>query len=168
MTLNKSKSGKDFENRVKDSCITQGVDFTRLKDAGWNGERTSRRFTVRNICDFILFDGISLYYVEAKSRKKSLGFSEITQLSDLFKKQHSTLIPNIVCGVIVEFSDESKHYFLDVDTLQSMKKEIGKKSFNVNDAAKYGKPIYCFTPPGKKNPRLDIRHMMELQGAFCE
>ncbi|UKA12948.1 hypothetical protein [Photobacterium damselae] len=168
MTLNNSQSGKNFETSIKDSCITQGVDFTRLKDAGWTGENTARRFTSRNICDFILFDGVSLHFIEAKSRKTSLPFKDLTQLSDLERKQHSTLIPNLYCGFMVEFSDAAEYFYFDLATIRQMQSELDKKSFNLNDAKLYGKPIYLFTPPGKKKPRLDVRHMMELQGAFCE
>ena len=69
--------GKKFEALFVKSCAEQGIDTTRLKDAGWQGEKTIRRFTVKNICDFVLFNGQSLYFLELKYRSKSLRFDEM-------------------------------------------------------------------------------------------
>ena len=146
-------SGKKFEELFKKSCIEQGLDYTRLKDAGWQGEQTQRRFTSRNICDCIVFNGKTLLFAELKSRKSSLRFDELTQLKDLSPKHKPER--NQLAGFVCELN--GLWFFLSVTDIEYMSDNIGKKSFNSNDANEYGIAIDGVTPKGCRKARLNIK-----------
>ena len=145
-------SGKKFEELFKLSCEEQDVDCTRLKDAGWQGEQTQRRFTPKNICDFICHNGKKLLFVELKSRKSSLRFDELTQLKDVTPKHRPE--KNRFAGFLCEL--KGRWFFLDVEEIASMQKLIDKKSFNANDAEEYGQEINGVTPKGCRKARINI------------
>jgi len=142
-------TGKKFESVIKNACIEQGVDYTRLKDAGWQGEETTRRFTSKNICDCILFYSRKLVFAEIKHRKGALRFDEITQLDELKKKwkPENYIYSGVICQLKGEIS------FVSTPTIELMQKELGKKSFNSTDAASFGMEIAMVKPHGKRNER---------------
>ena len=129
-------SGKKFEKLIQESCKIQGIDCNRLKDAGWQGEETTRRFTSKNICDFTIFDGSRLFYIEAKSRKSSIRFDELTQHKAL-KKKDSSGYKNVRCGYLIEFSKAGSKYFMSVRDVDFVEGFCGKKSFNEKDIQDY-------------------------------
>jgi hypothetical protein len=143
-------TGKKFEDLIKLSALEQGIDYTRLKDSGWTGEKTTRRFTSKNICDMILFASPSIYFVEAKSRKSSLRFDEITQLDELEKKWKPD--SDIYSGIIVELSGRA--FWMMYPGIKNAQRMLGKKSFNQFDAEVYGTEIELFAPKGKRKQRL--------------
>lgn len=150
-----SMSGKDFEALIKDSCEKQGISYTRLKDAGWMGESTERRFTPTNICDCIIFDGKTLLFAEAKHRKDRVEFSGLKQLPDLLKKQSKeNMTGNIKYGFL--FCIKNQFYYADASFIESMKHILGKKSFNVCDANLHLKRIKTFIPNRARKERLDF------------
>ena len=142
-------TGKKFEADIKQACIEQDVDYTRMKDAGWTGEQTTRRFTSRNICDAILFYEGALLFAEIKHRQKSLTFKSITQYNELIKKWNPE--KNIFSGVIAKL--DGRVFFVSTPTITLMIEQLGKKSFNATDASEYGMEIAQVVPKGKKNPR---------------
>ena len=145
-------SGKKLEARIKLACSEQGIDCTRLKDAGWQGEQTERRFTSKNICDFILFRSPFLFFVEAKSRKSSLRFDGITQAKELRKKHNPE--GNIHAGVLCELNN--RIFWISIVGIDNAERMLGKKSFNANDAAIYGREIHTIVPPKKREARIDL------------
>ena len=150
------KPGKEFEKLVKLSCEEQDIDFTRLRDAGWTGEQTQRRFTIKNICDAILFYKGIIVFVEMKTRKKSLRFDDITQLDDLGKKwkPENGVFSGVLCSLGNELS------FVTYNNLLALKLNMIKKSLNHSDTDEYGIQIDRYVPPGKRIARLDIKHLM--------
>ncbi len=156
--------GKKFEALFVKSCAEQGIDTTRLKDAGWQGEKTIRRFTVKNICDFVLFNGQSLYFLELKYRSKSLRFDEITQREALKKKENSFSVdvtPFASCGVVVCLS--GRVFYIHVHFLDELEFITGKKSFNAKDCESLSEehPAFCRefrleVPAGKRAERIMI------------
>ena len=157
LVLSKSKSiGSKFEALVKKSCIEQGVDFTRFRDAGWTGETTTRRFTIKNICDCLFLFEQCAVFIEIKTRKKSIRFDEITQLDDLGKKWKPD--EHIYSGIIAKLNERS--FFLSYSDLICMQSEIEKKSFNDKDADIYGMEMPTFIPPRARTNRFDIQKMI--------
>ena len=145
-------TGKKFEAEIKAACIEQGIDFTRLKDAGWQGEKTQRRFTSKNICDCILFkDGVILF-CEVKHRKGALRFDEITQLDELEKKWKPS--KGVFSGVLAML--KGKIFYINTNNIIAMQNRIGKKSFNSTDAGEFGIELEMITPKGKRKPRPNM------------
>jgi len=150
--------GKKFEEDIKKACIEQGIDYTRLRDAGWRGEETERRFTIKNICDCILFFGGAILFAEMKHRKQSLRFDEITQLDDLEKKWNPGV--GVYSGVFCML--KGGIYFLSYQNIIDMRAELGKKSFNSNDAHHYGSSVEMIVPKGKRAPRPNVLAVMRM------
>ena len=167
-------TGKKFEELFKKSAIEKGYDFTRLKDAGYVGDKSeSRRFTSKNICDCILFGWGSIYYLELKSRAKSLRFDEVTQEKALMKKE--TFIQENIdkcrsaeAGVLVHFQQSNRVFYYCIAMTEQLKDDTGKKSFNVNDIENLADehPAFCFeldmiTPVGKRTERIDVERLFQ-------
>lgn len=149
--------GKELEKLLQESCKLQGVDCTRLRDAGWQGEQTQRRFTIKNICDFILFDQGSIVYLECKHAKDRLALSRLTQQHDLMAKLKPNK-PGLFAGYLLHIDGES--FFISAAAV-FMFAESGKKSINKTDAARIGERIATFTPPRARKARLDIEALIE-------
>ncbi len=149
-------SGKKYEDLIKLPCEEQGVDYTRLKDAGWQGEQTQRRFTSRNICDCILFYRGNLFFVEAKKRAGSLRLDEITQKDDLMKKWNpgSGVFSGVICNL------KGVDVFVCTPDLDKIKGNTNKKSFNFKDALAYGYEVARVVPAGKRTPRLVMHELI--------
>jgi penicillin-binding protein-related factor A (putative recombinase) len=155
--------GKGLEKLLQESCKLQGVDCTRLRDAGWQGEATQRRFTIKNICDFILFDQGAIVYVECKHSKDRLALSRLTQQDDLMEKL-AQVKPNLFAGYICHIDGENFYISAEAVRVFSI---LGKKSINKTDAMRIGRPVLSFTPPRARKPRLDIESLIhELKIPF--
>lgn len=154
--------GKKFEELIQDSCKVAGVDCTRLKDAGWQGETTQRRFTSKNICDFMLFDGERLAFAEAKTSKgDSITFDRLTQQKELMKKKESARLSNLHYGYLLEFRKSNKYFYISAYSVYRLQQSLDKKSFNVKDLEYYKaygvvRCINTYLPPRKRNNRLDM------------
>lgn len=155
--------GKDLEKLLQESCKLQNVDCTRLRDAGWQGETTQRRFTIKNICDFILFDQDAIVYLECKHSKDRLALSRLTQQDDLVAKLVQCK-PNLFAGYLCHIDGENFYISAEAVAIFSA---AGKKSINKTDAARIGERIAPFTPKGARKPRLDIESLIyELKIPF--
>jgi penicillin-binding protein-related factor A (putative recombinase) len=153
--------GKSFEKLLQESCELQFVDCTRLRDAGWQGEQTQRRFTIKNICDFILFDQGSIVYLECKHANDRLALSRLTQQDDLMAKLKPKK-PNLFAGYLLHIAGET--YFISAAAID---KYSHKKSINKTDAQQLGYPVRHYIPHGKRKARLDIESMIhELKIPF--
>ena len=165
-------NGKQFEQLIKMSCEEQGVDITRLHDAGSyvGGQQTGkgRRFTTKNICDFIIFNEGKIAFVEAKHRKTSLAFDDITQKKGLLNKYHGSQQGGILdCGVMVYFSNVEECWWVHVAILDELQAITGKKSFNAKDCQKafLEHPAFIMKveqriPDRKRSHRLDMETFM--------
>jgi len=155
--------GKGLEKLLQESCKMQGVDCTRLRDAGWQGETTQRRFTIKNICDFILFDQGAIVYVECKHSKDRLALSRLTQQDDLMEKLAQGK-PNLFAGYICHI--DCLTVYISAAAIDKFAAD-GKKSINKTDAMRIGQPVLYFTPPRARKPRLDIESLIhELKIPF--
>ena len=155
--------GKDLEKLLQESCKLQGVDCTRLRDAGWQGETTQRRFTIKNICDFILFDQGAIVYLECKHSKDRLALSRLTQQDDLVAKVVQGK-PNLFAGYLCHIDGENFYISAEAVGIFTI---AGKKSINKTEAARIGTRVAPFTPKGARKPRLDIESLIyELKIPF--
>lgn len=155
--------GKDLEKLLQESCKLQGVDCTRLRDAGWQGETTQRRFTIKNICDFILFDQGAIVYLECKHSKDRLALSRLTQQEDLMEKLKLKK-PNLFAGYLVHI--DGLNFYISAAAIDKFS-GFGKKSINKTDTLQIGQPVLDFTPPRARKPRLDIESLIyELKIPF--
>ena len=166
-------TGKKFEDLFKMSAIEQGFDYTRLKDAGYVGDKSeSRRFTSKNICDCVLFGWGSLYYLELKSRASSLRFDEVTQYKALMKKeealQGSDKTKQADAGVLVHFQKSDRVFYYNIMFTEQLMQDTGKKSFNVIDIENLADehPAFCFElemfiPDGKRSKRINVNRLFE-------
>lgn len=149
-------TGKKFEALIKESADLLGIDCTRFKDAGFTGEKqSSKRFTIKNMCDFILFNGHTLYYIEAKSGKTSITFDRLTQQDELEKKRKRNFL-GVRAGYLFEI--KGKWYYLSSGKIEELIQQTGKKSFNCNDLEDVG--AICvpkYIPAKARKARLDLR-----------
>jgi len=146
-------SGKKFEDLISLSSKEQGWDITRLHDTGGFGSRDvqRRRFTLKNICDFVMFKDGHIFYTEAKSSKGRLAFSRLTQHKALMKK-HAEGIENVHAGYLLEV--DSVVSYVSVFDMEMLMRDIGKKSANVSDLKRF--ELGMITPKGKKKQRIDL------------
>lgn len=155
--------GKGLEKLMQESCKLQGVDCTRLRDAGWKGETTQRRFTIKNICDFILFDQGAIVYLECKHSKDRLALSRLTQQDDLMDKVVQGK-QNLFAGYLCHIDGENFYISAEAVGIFTI---AGKKSINKTDAARIGQRVLPFTPKGARKERLDIESLIyELKTPF--
>jgi hypothetical protein len=148
-------TGKEFESLVKLAAEEQGIDYTRLVDAGYNlatEKSKTKRFTPKNICDCILFKQPFMFFVEVKHRKSSIRFDELKQLERLRSKHKPE--SNIYAGFIVMVGNRC--FWLSVPTIDKIQQNTPKKSFNSGDASCYGYEIGMVTPKGKRKPRPEL------------
>lgn len=134
-------AGKQFETDWKNSVNKlPDVWYYRLKDNAASfasGENT--RFTSHNMCDCLVLDDKSktLYCLEQKSTKGTsiplsmIRKNQIDELKDA--SEH-----NLIAGFLFNFRTENNDtYFMSIQEFNKMISEIGKKSFNQKDLAKY-------------------------------
>lgn len=122
------KTGKRFENNFKKS-VPSDIFFYRFKDgsSAWGGN-DKVRFQSSNICDCELFDGSRLYLFELKSTKgKSIPFTNIrdNQLKELTE---ASKFKNIIAGIVIEFNELERAFFIDITKVIEFMKTSDRKS----------------------------------------
>lgn len=163
-------TGKQFEQEFQLACREQAVLAIRLRDAGYQGiNATERRFTIKNICDFIVFDDSTLFAMELKHRKQSLAFKDITQRKDLIKVNdfiEDNSMQNATSGLLVCFGSLDKVWWIHISAIDEMISMTGKKSFNHKDCERLSEEhpllvvaVDTVIPPRKKKPRIDTSFM---------
>lgn len=155
-------TGKKLEALIKLAAEEQGVDYTRLNDAGHNlsthGGADHQRFTPKNICDCIMFYDGAILFAEVKHRHGALRFDEIKQMDRLGKKWKPEI--GVYSGVICQLKGDI--YFVSYEELEKMEMQLDKKSFNASDAGNYGIELEMISVPRKRNKRPDILCIYEL------
>lgn len=112
------KLEENFRKGFEDDRILRLYDTTN----GFKG--------VANPCDFVVFGDSKTILVECKSvHSKRLPFENITetQWNSLAKYRNR----NVVAGILVEFREEKRVYFIDIATLQDISAD--KKSINIHE-----------------------------------
>jgi penicillin-binding protein-related factor A (putative recombinase) len=117
--LAKKGTGKLFEEEVQTSCKEQKIWFFRVKDVNPMALKPSFKVP-ENPYDALLYRGGYLFPSEMKSTKgKSLPFKNIKehQINSLVDSQ--TYDSKIIPGFIINFSDESRSFFLHIDNFMN-------------------------------------------------
>lgn len=131
-------TGKQFEIDFKNSCPSTAFIY-RFRDSAssfYSSEKT--RFTPSNICDYMIYDDNTriLFLLELKTtRGSSLSLNNIrdTQIKQLTNASKH----NIQAGFIVNFREKNNYTaYLHISKFNKMIKNIGKKSFNIEDMVK--------------------------------
>lgn len=105
--------GKAFESDWK-SSVPDHMLILRQKDAAAWGNSTNVRFTISNICDYILFTGHRLFMLELKTFKGksfSIGNVRLNQTKGL--TDCSTKL-NVKAGFVLNFRDCERTFFLSI------------------------------------------------------
>lgn len=147
-------SGKRFEQNWKKS-IPKDIFYYRFRDgsSSWGGN-DKVRFQQTNICDCLMFDGDYLYLLELKSTKgKSLPFNNIKkhQIDDLL---WASEYANTICGLVVEFSELSECYFIEISQFKTFYDTTNRKSLPLQFCRENG--IKIGVEKKKINSRFDI------------
>lgn len=128
-------NGKEFEQQFRKSTLKiDNLFYYRLKDSPsvWNkGTQTGIRFTNDNICDVVMYKKPNLFLLELKSHiGASLPFSCIreNQIDGLFK---ASSIKGIISGIVCDFSEKDKCYFLDISFVKEFKDKETRKSIPI-------------------------------------
>ncbi len=75
--------GKRFEEDFVKS-VPDHVFAYRVHDSGGLATKKNNRFTQKNLCDYIMYDGVGLYLIEMKSHKgPSIPKDKLSQLEGL-------------------------------------------------------------------------------------
>lgn len=148
-------SGKRFEQNWKNS-IPKDIFYYRFRDgsSSWGGN-DKVRFQQTNICDCLMFDGDYLYLLELKSTKgKSLPFNNIKkhQIDDLL---WASEYANTICGLVVEFSDLTECYFIEIGRFKAFYDSTNRKSIPIDYLRKNG--IKIGTEKKKINSKFDVK-----------
>lgn len=123
-------AGKVFETNFKVS-IPEDMFYYRFRDGtgGFDGQKNENvRFQHSNICDCMIFTYGKLFLLELKSHKgKSLPFKAIreNQIKELKKADEYN---DIIAGLVVNFRDIEKTYFVDIKNVLDYMKETDRKS----------------------------------------
>lgn len=130
--------GKKFERNFKKS-VPNDIFFYRFKDgsSAWGGN-DKVRFQSSNIADCELFDGTRLYLLELKSTKgKSLPFTNIRE-NQLKELSLATYYQNIVSGLVIEFSDLDRCFFMNISDITDFIRIGSRKSIPIDYCADKG------------------------------
>jgi len=126
----------DFVSSIPDSCY-----HYRLRDtsSSWQGGECSR-FTVSNVCDFIVYTKGCLYMLELKSHKgKSLPLSCIrpNQIEGLLQAHYKA----IRAGLVVNFRDIEKTFYISIFDIKAYIDNNNKKSIPLSYLEEKGEVI---------------------------
>ena len=158
-------NGHEFEKWFSDSCAKSKVLAYKLPNTGWQGKTEGRRFTPKNICDFVVHNGEKTIYTELKRRNKSVRFDELSQYDRLMKRYLMAvdfrLEDVVLYGFLIHFANGGT-YWVHVEGMRLLKNHLGKKSFNENDIQKMTLRsthfVRCleYIPPRCRKPYLSI------------
>lgn len=168
--------GKRFEDCFKKS-IPDNCLLIRLPDPPQAFSQSSlSKFSVKNPCDFILFDTNHhmLVPIELKTTKnKSMSFEDVNVKEQQSKMIHAHQIvgltkfaryDNVVAGFLFNFRDEKNDcercYFQRIEDFNKMVDAIDKKSFNEIDLLK-NDAIKVDGIKKRVNYRWDIENLLD-------
>lgn len=119
--------GKIFEEDFKKS-VPEEMLLLRQKDAGGWGKSSSTRFTISNICDFVLFTGHRLFMLELKSFKgKSFSITNVRE-NQTKGLTHCSGKQGVKSGFILNFRDYNRTFFLSIEEFNQFIRENTRKS----------------------------------------
>lgn len=155
----KGKPGKRFEEDFQASCEAAGLYAFKLRDCGGWGKDSALRFTPSNPFDFFVYDGKLLLALELKSTKgKSLRYDSVRD--NQYAGLHNAKAHGVVSGVVVNFRDVNRTFFIEVGELEYMDNWSKKMSFNVEEAERVGVEILPKELPANRRPRWRVNRFI--------
>lgn len=120
--------GKDLEAKFKQQLEgVKGVSIDRLPDP------SSGFLGVRNIADFAMYKYPYQYYIECKAFSgNTLNFKSGITENQWQGMTEKSLIPGLMCGILIWFIDYDITAFVPIQQLNALKK-YGHKSLNIKD-----------------------------------
>ncbi len=131
-----------------------------MQDAGGWRKGGNTRFTIHNLCDFVIFSDSRLFLVEAKSHKgKSIPRSDLKQITREGKNMNDfvNVYDAVTPALLVEFSDINKVYLLRVDYATACLKT--RASVPLRTFQEYGVEVERIIPRYKT---LDIKKSLNI------
>lgn len=138
-------AGKIFEQSIKRS-VPETVLLFRLPDAAQAFGGGNLRFSRKNPFDYLMYDSIgkNLYALELKTVKgKAITFERTeTDKGDIHYHQIAGLneyskFEGVIAGFVIEFREAELTVFIRINEFNRLMNVIDKKSFNIDDLAKY-------------------------------
>lgn len=156
-----SNPGKIFEAQIAKSVPDYALLY-RLHDSAQSfGGNSKLRFSSKNPFDYILWDSNRhiLYAIELKTvKEKTISFERhdgdegnihLHQINGLMEWDK---YDGIICGIIIEFRELEKTFFINIKDFKRLIDTIPKKSFNMNDLLEYEIP-HIIIPQKKARTR---------------
>ena len=140
----KKNEGKKFEEDIQASVPKEWFCY-RLKDSSgsWSNTEVSR-FTPKNMCDFFIFTGETLYGVECKSfRGKSVPYSMLNDKKSV-KLNQMVAMSNIYGAYgcyFLNFRDLAETYIVSSVVVKELRLEGSRKSMSYKQVKEYGYKI---------------------------
>ena len=126
-----ANEGKKFEEDFRKS-IPAGCYIYKLKDAGGWSNASNTRFTISNMCDFIMYYKPTLYLLELKSTKgKSLPFSNIkdNQIKELLVASNTE---GVRAGLVINLRSINETYYLNIKDFKKYVETTERKSISLD------------------------------------
>lgn len=126
-----ANEGKKFEIDFKNSIPADAYIY-KLKDAGGWSNASNTRFTISNMCDFIMYSKPTLYLLELKSTKgKSLPFSNIkdNQVKELLAASNTE---GIQAGLVINLRSVNETYYLNIKDFKKYVETTERKSISLD------------------------------------
>lgn len=132
-----NNDGKKFEQDFIKS-LNKLYTGIRLKDAaGWSKD-VKTRFTIKNMCDFIIFDGNVLVLAELKSYKgRNFPLDGVREYQFTQLMAYRDKLKTYPC-VIINFRDYNTTYALHIEHIYTFIKAGERKSIPFHYAEKHG------------------------------
>lgn len=163
----KQNVGKRFEIAWKTSC-PDSLFLYRPPDSAQAFEMSSKlRFSQQSLCDYIMFDGSTLWTLELKSvAGKSISFERektdkgVIHYHQIKNLKETAAYKNVCSGFILDFRGSDNTYFLPIARWDCLINSISKKSFNEKDLLTYARPILIHKKKLRVNYRYDIERFL--------
>lgn len=147
---------KDFENSIPKHCFAQ-----RLNDSK-NGAVQDK-----NICDYLVYDGVILYGIECKSydsdiipiHPKHIKDYQIDGLAKMVNKK------NCFGAFLLNFRKSKETYFLSANYIKYLRDKKKQKSVSLSNAKEGGTRVKAVCEYGKT--RYELTFIREVQTWSC-
>ena len=145
-----TSKGRDFEKQVKKSFEKRGYFIQKIPDVYIPAKAiTDNAFVPRSWCDFIVFDGSKLGFIECKTTSyKSINIQREESEQNKMIKLHQIVslnkfaeYENVYGGLLLEFEnelDDVSTYYWPIEKFYEFLIKTDKKSCNQLDCVQYG------------------------------
>ena len=153
--------GKKFEQIIKDSIPKEWFVYRLRDQASAFGDKEKTKFTVSNICDFMIFDGVKLGLFELKTcQGKAFSFDD-RAMKQYERLKKETGKKNLITGFIINYRDYDITIFYDIFMISRFFEATGMKTLNIEKSSHYG-----FIIPKEEKKRKNSKDVYILNELF--